>query len=67
MRAMAGAEPSAVVAGAADRDATKVGADTETETGAGATVEANQQGRQYQSIFDPGNLGKQVESAPEHD
>ena len=29
MRAMAGAEPSAVIAGAADRDATKVGADTE--------------------------------------
>ena len=34
---------------------------------ASVAVEANQQGRQYQSIFDPGNLGKQVESAPEHD
>jgi len=28
-------------------------------------VEANQAGRQYQSIFDPGNLGKQVDSADE--
>ena len=30
-----------------------------------AAVEANQAGRQYQSIFDPGNLGKQVDSAEE--